>query len=220
MRWKKWRKPLTYLVVVLVGFAAVFGPLLWWKFYKPTPQDAATANYGLADVHNTSVPYLIFMALPRIFPDLIETYAHDGYDDGRSDQGGYAAFEFAWDEGEPLPKGFTIRRQGYQRVTANCALCHQANDPKGLGPVIAPPKLRGFNRFLAAAAKDARFNYLRVIAEIRLNYKLDPIDYLVYAWLIPETRVLLRRASAKLNQPDTPIGPGPVQQHRASAAVR
>ena len=58
------------------------------------------------------IPYPIFMILPRVFPDLVERYATEGYGPEKPGYGGYGAFGLAWEEGERLPVGLSIKRLG------------------------------------------------------------------------------------------------------------
>ena len=67
------------------------------------------------------------MILPRVFPDLVAKYATEGYGPKKPGFGGYGAFGLAWEEGQRLPFGLSIKRLGYERVTINCALCHTAS---------------------------------------------------------------------------------------------
>ena len=57
------------------------------------------------------------MILPRVFPDLVERYATEGYGPEKAGYGGYGAFGLAWEEGERLPIGLSIKRLGSERVT-------------------------------------------------------------------------------------------------------
>ena len=153
------------------------------------------------------IPYPIFMILPRVFPDLVERYATEGYGPGKAGYGGYGAFGLAWEEGERLPVGLSIKRLGYERVSLNCALCHTAS--YRLGP-DAPPQfavggpahtlnLQGLLRFLIAASHDRRFTAARLLPEIALHFPLDPIDTVIYStMLIPGTRAALRLAEHEL----------------------
>jgi mono/diheme cytochrome c family protein len=147
------------------------------------------------------------MILPRVFPDLVERYATQGYGPEKPGYGGYGAFGLAWEEGERLPAGLSIKRLGQERVTLNCALCHTAS--YRLGP-DAPPQfavggpahtlnLQGLLRFLIAASHDRRFTAARLMPEIALHFPLDALDWVTYSLvLIPKTRAALRLAEHEL----------------------
>ena len=112
--------------------AAGLGFVVWWKFFSSEPQpladERARFHYGsLGGELVAGIPYPIFMILPRVFPDLVERYATEGYGPEKPGYGGYGAFGLAWEEGERLPVGLSIKRLGQERVTLNCALCHTAS---------------------------------------------------------------------------------------------
>src|SRR5438067_10036038 len=122
------RRIATWLTVVLVLIAAG-AALVWWKFFTEGPQlladDRARFHYGsLGSELIAGMPYPLFMILPRVFPDLVEKYATEGYGPQKAGYGGYGAFGLSWEEGQRLPIGLSIKRLGYERVTINCALCH------------------------------------------------------------------------------------------------
>ena len=118
--------------VVAIVLAAGLGFVVWWKFFSSAPQqfadERARFHYGsLGGELVAGIPYPIFMILPRVFPDLVEQYATEGYGPEKPGYGGYGAFGLAWEEGERLPVGLSIKRLGYERVSLNCALCHTAS---------------------------------------------------------------------------------------------
>src|SRR6185369_17022914 len=125
--------------------------------------------------------------------------------------GGYGAFGLAWEQGERLPVGFSIRRMGFDRVTANCALCHTAtyrlaaqSDPVAVaGGPGHTVNVQGLLRFLFAAAEDRRFNAARILPEIMVHFPLDWIDRQIYAFiLIPKLRLALRLGERQLGWMD------------------
>ena len=150
-----------------------------------SPTTRARFHYGsLGGELVAGIPYPIFMILPRVFPDLVERYATEGYGPEKPGYGGYGAFGLAWEEGERLPVGLSIKRLGQERVSLNCALCHTAS--YRLTP-DAPPQfavggpahtlnLQGLLRFLIAASHDRRFTAARLMPEIALHFPLDAID--------------------------------------------
>jgi len=199
-------------VSVVVLFAAVVGGIIWWKFFTTEPQqladDSARFSYGsLESEALAGIPYPIFMILPRVFPDLVEKYATQGYGPAKAGYGGYGAFGLAWEEGQRLPVGLSIKRLGYERVTMNCALCHttryrlKPGEPPhfAVGGPAHTLNLQGLLRFLIAASHDRRFTAARLLPEIALNFPLDALDYTIYATvLIPGTRKALQLAEHEL----------------------
>ena len=205
-------KRLVIGLIVVVVLAAAGTALVWWKFFTEEPQrladDRTRFHYGSLDSELvTGMPYPLFMILPRVFPDLVEKYATEGYGPQKAGYGGYGAFGLAWEEGERLPIGLSIKRLGYERVTLNCALCHTTSYRLNRGE---PPRfavggpahtlnLQGLLRFLFAASHDRRFSASRLLPEIAVHFPLDPLDWLNYALvLIPATRAALHLAEHEL----------------------
>ncbi|MFN3232342.1 MAG: c-type cytochrome [Alphaproteobacteria bacterium] len=207
--WK--RRTLIALGFVLFLVATVAG-ITWWKFFKEGEQHFADETeqfkYGsLGGELLAGIPYPIFMILPRVFPDLI-----DGY-------GGYGAFGIAWEEGERLPIGLSIKRRGFERVTVNCALCHttsyrlspRENPRFAVGGPGHTVDVQALLRFLFAAANDRRFSSSRLLPEMALHFKMDWIDVALYKFaIIPATRKALLIAEGEMawmeDRPDW--GPG------------
>src|SRR6201996_4748466 len=219
---------LSALVLVLVVVLAV---VVWNKAFRSEPQTftAEAANFSQDDMRFAygtlgadaagGIPYPIFMILPRVFPDLAAKYAVAGYGPAKQSWGGYAAFGLSWEQGQRLPIGLSIRRVGYERVTANCALCHttryrlSASDDERFA--LAGPgsgtDVQALLRFLAACANDRRFTPERLMPEIALHFPLDAADGAMYsAWLIPKTRTGLQLIGHELAFADsrTAWGPG------------
>jgi mono/diheme cytochrome c family protein len=216
------RVAIGFVALLIVALAGAGG--IWWKFFREAPQsladDAARFKYGSLDGEAIAgIPYPIFMILPRIFPDLIERYATEGYGPAKAAYGGYGAFGLAWEEGQRLPVGLSIRQLGYDRVTMNCALCHTTryrltlDEPPhiaGGGPAHTL-NLQGLLRFLFAAAHDQRFTAARMLPEIALHFPLDALDSAIYSTvLIPGTRTALLLAEHELGWMNgkPPWGPG------------
>jgi mono/diheme cytochrome c family protein len=219
------------LGAVLV-FLLITGSLLTWeKFFRTAPQDMqpGAAAFSPADMRFAygslggeqlgGIPYPIFMVLPRVFPDLVQKYAAQGYGPEKRTWGGYGAFGFAWEQGQRLPVGLSIRRAGYERVTGNCALCHTAtwrlspNDDEHivLGGPAHTANLQALARFLFACAHDDRFTPERLVPEIALHFPLDAADkVLLSTVIVPETRAELLLAGRELAfmNAKTPWGPG------------
>ncbi len=208
-RWKRW---VAGLLVVIVVFGTAGAVLAWWKFFKPGEQrfadPVARFEYGSLDGELLAgLPYPIFMILPRVFPDLVTKYATEGYGPKKAGFGGYGAFGLAWEEGQRLPFGLSIKRLGYDRVTINCALCHTASyrlgandEPRfAVGGPAHTLNLQGLLRFLIAASHDERFSATRLLPEISVHFPLDWIDRADYASvLIPATRKALHLVEGQL----------------------
>jgi hypothetical protein len=164
------------------------------------------------------IPYPVFMILPRVFPDLVAKYATEGYGPQKAGYGGYGAFGLAWEEGQRLPFGLSIKRLGYERVTINCALCHTASyrlsgddQPHfAAGGPAHTLNLQGLLRFLIAASHDERFSATRLLPEISVHFPMDWFDWANYASvLIPATRTALHFAENQLGWMDTRPAWGP-----------
>jgi mono/diheme cytochrome c family protein len=207
-------------VVLLVAGG---GALFWWKYLKQGGQtfadDRERFTYGsLGGELVAGLPYPIFMILPRVFPDLVAQYATAGYGPAKAAYGGYGAFGLAWEEGQRLPAGLSIKRLGYERVSLNCAICHTASYRLSAdGPpnfAVGGPahtlNLQGLLRFLFAASHDRRFTSARLMPEIALHFPLDSLDWANYSFvLIPKTRAALHLAEHELGWMDKKPAWGP-----------
>lgn len=138
-------------------------------------------KYGsLGAEWDLGVPYPIFHAMPRVFPDLMPG------------PGGYAAFGIPWEEGRELPVGFSKKTVGFPRITQTCAICHAAQyrTSPDAGPVIVPTgpshttDAMAFLDFLEAAANDPRWSAEGMMGEITRNFDLGIDDRLIYRFLI------------------------------------
>ena len=208
LRWLRW------LIPVLVLVSAV-GVVAWYKLMRVVPQprfadEAERFKYGSIGAENTrGLPYWIWVVLPRVFPDYLPG------------PGGYASFGLVWEPGQELPVGFSKQTIGFPRVANNCAICHvgtwRATDHDQPQVVVAAPAhttdVQGMIRFLTRCAEDPRFNADTLLAEIRRETHLSPLDRLLYRYaIIPLTRrALLRQGEqfAWMNRPGWPDwGPG------------
>lgn len=185
---RKPRRLWPWLLAGLALLAAVGGFITWDRFFREHPQpDWVTATpdsrfkYGsIGAEQDAGIPYWIYYALPRLFPDKLPG------------PGGYAAFGVAWEQGQELPVGFTKKRIGFDRVANNCAACHIARyraapDAEPTLVVAGPSHtldLEAFFRFLVDCAKDPRFNPDTLMNEINMATDLDLIDSLAYRFLI------------------------------------
>ncbi|HJQ56607.1 MAG TPA: c-type cytochrome [Vineibacter sp.] len=220
-----WKRNLLVLAAVAIPLTVVAGVLFWWKFLKSEAQvfarDDATQRfkYGSLDAELLAgIPYQIFMVLPRVFPDLVEKYATAGYGPAKPGHGGYGAFGLAWEEGQRLPVGLSVRRLGFERVTANCALCHTtsyrfAPDDLPRFAVGGPGhtvNVQGLLRFLFAAANDRRFSATRLLPEMALQFDFDLLDKAIFALvIIPKTKLALQLGERELGWIDSKPAWGP-----------
>src|SRR6187549_1313371 len=88
--------------VALLLFGAGGGLFAWVKFFREEPERAFANEverfkYGsIGGEADAGLPYWIWMALPRVFPDLLPGP-------------GYRSLGVIWEDGEELPVGFTKR---------------------------------------------------------------------------------------------------------------
>ncbi|HET6519666.1 MAG TPA: cytochrome c [Geminicoccaceae bacterium] len=189
----RWIRRAAIALAVLLALGGATFAVVFWKLFREGEQsfasDVERFKYGsLGAELIAGVPYPIFMILPRVFPDLLPG------------PGGYGALGFPWEEGRRLPVGFSIKRLGFERVTANCALCHTT--PYRLAPDENPrlavggpghtANIQGLLRFLFAAANDGRFTGARLLPEMALHFNFDWLDWVLYKlFIIPATRLVL-----------------------------
>jgi hypothetical protein len=190
-------------VLLLVGVAA-FG--VWYKMYRVAAQPGwITADkrddflYGsVGDEGTAGIPYWIWLALPRIFPEYLPG------------PGGYAALGFSWEESKEMPAGFAKQTVGYVRVAGNCAICHaysRSNGPDAAPTVFAAgpghtAEVQSLLVFYQRCAQDPRFNADNILDEVSMATKLSFLDGLIYRYiLIPNTRKrFLQKDQAILDQ--------------------
>lgn len=128
----------------------------------------------------TGVPYLIWLVLPRVFPDYLPP------------AGSYATLGLSWPPGRDLPAGLSRASDRYSTVAVNCAACHQST-PRGDAAA-----LQRYTRFLGTAAADPRFSSAAILGEIAKNYELSTLDRLRYRlFVIPRTRARLRELAGR-----------------------
>src|SRR4051794_9308261 len=102
------------LVVAVVGLVA-YDKLL--RRVIPTyASDEEHFKYGsIGNDGASGLPYPIWVALPKVFPDLLPG------------PGGYASLGLRWEAGRDqsnAPIGFSRARVGFERMAINCAFCH------------------------------------------------------------------------------------------------
>ncbi len=192
---KKTKRLIVKLLTVVVILGAILGSFVWYKLFRKVPLHYETAEehfkYGSVGAEEPSgVPYLIWLVLPRMFPEKLPG------------QGGYSALGAVWEEGHELPIGFTKMTIGFPRVGVNCAVCHTTTvrtTPKDkpmifLGGPSSRFRSQDYLRFLFACASDPRFNADNVLQEIDRVYRLSWVDRLLYRHLIiPQTKRTLMK---------------------------
>ena len=192
---------LGWLLIVLVLLMGAVSLHVYYRLYRvaPVPQFASAQDHFLYGSIGTEeergVPYLIWLVLPRVFPEYLPG------------PGGYASIGIMAHDGHEMPIGFSKVDIGVSRVGVNCALCHTAT--VRAAPADAPMVYPGapahqtgaqeYMRFLVAAASDPRFTAGTILNEISRNVNLSLPDQLLYRFvLIPKTRrALLRLADEK-----------------------
>jgi len=152
------------------------------------------ASIGIEE--NEGLPYWIWQALPRMFPEKLPG------------PGGYSSFGIIWEQGKEMPVGFTKKRvSGVDRVAINCAFCHTAivRTARDAAPMIVPGgpsnqlDPQAYVRFLQAAATDPRFNAGEVMTAIDQLTDLSWLDRLQYRFLyIPGVRKALEKQKRDL----------------------
>jgi len=190
---------------ILIGLVLLAGAVGLYGYYglrraAPVPQFASAeeqflyGSIGTEDEHG--VPYLIWLVLPRIFPEYLPA------------PGGYASIGLVARDGHEMPIGLSKVQIGVQRVGVNCALCHTATvrtNPGELPRVFpgAPAHQVGaqeYGRFLYSAASDPRFTADTILNEIARSVHLSLPDQLLYRFvLIPETREALLRLGGEVS---------------------
>lgn len=194
---KSKRKRIAITVIVILVIAGILGGIGWYKLFRRVPVHYASADehfkYGSVGAEEPAgVPYLIWLVLPRMFPEKLPG------------PGGYTALGAVWEEGRELPVGFTKMTIGFPRVAVNCAVCHTTTvrmTPKDKPLMFSGgPSSRfmpqAYLRFLFACASDPRFNADNILREIERVQKLSFLDQMLYRYLIiPQTkRTLVKQA--------------------------
>jgi len=200
------------LSVVVAVIVVLFGAwLMWDRLYRERPQPASITSdmdeaflYGsIGNESDVGLPYWVAVVLPRVFG---ERYLPG--------PGGYAAV-LPWEEGKELPVGFSKKQVGVDRVGFNCALCHtterrfKEHDTKRIVDAgqLHVADIKGLADFFARSASDARFNADTILTEIDLAYRLNPIDRLLYRYvLIPRSRQRLIELGRWLTSPHARSG--------------
>ncbi len=180
-RWLKITGLVTLILAVVLG---IVGYNRFMRDYGAPVFDNPDDRFKYGSMgaeSDAGIPYWIFYALPRVFPDKLPKPGI-----------GYASFGVVWEEGHELPVGFSKRRIGFDRVANTCASCHVSSyrtkhDETPTLIVTGPNHtldLEAFFRFLVDCAKDPRFNADTLMAEIDLAADMDWLDRMAYRYLI------------------------------------
>jgi hypothetical protein len=200
-------------IVLVVGALGGFG--LWYYLLRTQPDfEGATPEehfkHGAIGLSTESrLPYYIWQVLPTMFPEKMPRAA------------GWASFGFIFEPGQEIPIGFSLRRNGYPALEANCSLCHTGtyrtsptDTPKViLGAPAHTIDLEAFQHFLYACASDPRFTPANVLKAINQVHQTSWFEGLVYQYaIIPVTKHgLLEQQIANSWQAGRPTeGPGRV----------
>ncbi len=114
-------------------------------------------KYGsIGSEDRQGVPYSLWLALPRVFADLLP----------KGQGNGYERFGFIYEPGRRRPIGTSLREKPLGQQGLNCAVCHTAmvrESPKARPRVVLGMPANQFNlqayvNFLRACGRDERFN--------------------------------------------------------------
>ncbi len=235
------RRRIRLFILLLLLLAVVLGGVylyLWLtaNYSIDFSDDREHFKYGSIGSEEGHVPYLIWKALPRVFPEYLPERAGNGYE----------RFGFIVEGGRDVPVGFSKRRaRGLDLVGLNCAVCHtgtvRAAPDESRSIVLGMPAHRldvlAYFRFLIRCAEDERFNTEVLLDAIAQDGRLGFIDRLVQKAAVSPTRdgILLTRWRIRyleapenfgLRTPDRhPVkypdwGPGRVDTTNALKALR
>jgi mono/diheme cytochrome c family protein len=225
-RRRRWRLyPLVILValLLLVGLiAVVVGASLLLRLARDSSPrfDDPVAHFTHGSIGaepESGLPYWVWQALPRIYPDAFN---------GRLD---YGAFGFLYGKDkngrqDDLPIGISRRNyRGVELVWFNCAVCHVGTWRQGEGQtqhvVAGMPSnnldIHRFIRFVLGTAGDERLAPDNLMAAMRAaGAKFGRVDELVWRlYVIPRVREGLVARSSRLHRfvmEQSPWGPGRV----------
>lgn len=192
-----WRRPVVKIsLAALVIAAALVGYGLWKYLLRAEPDTEYTSDedhfkHGAIGLSSQSrFPYWIFRVMPDLFGDKLPG------------PGGWASFGFIIEPGSEIPVGFSLRRQGYPALEANCSLCHTGTYRKSpddsehviLGAPAHTLDLESFQHFLSDCAADPRFTPANVVNAIQRVHPMGWFEAAIYRQMIvPVTRYSLLR---------------------------
>lgn len=194
-----------WIRVVVLLLAGVGGLIVaaWLLLFRPVAQrtivDPVQAfNYGsIGNEAEQGLPYWIWWALPRVFPEYLLS-PNDGY--------GSLGLYWAPNWETELPVGLSRKTVGViPRVSVNCAFCHQGSFrllgerhstlvPGGAGTRVDP---QAYLRFLARVGQDRRFGADTIMAALD-GQGLPWWERLLYRYvLIPATGKALKAQAVR-----------------------
>ncbi len=153
------------------------------------------------------IPLRIWEVLPDMFPEKLP---------GK----GYASLGFVYEPGHDTPIGLARRKVIIDRLGMNCAICHTGtvrdtpDSPRRIYLTMPANTfdLQAYLRFLVACVSDGRFTADNVVREIDARHRLDPVERIIYAQAVYQTREILltraRQTAFMASRPDW--GPGRV----------
>ena len=211
----KRRRNRRLFILILVLLA-----LFLWLSYAYSPSRPVVYSdplehfkYGSvgSDIEN-GLPLAILRVMPRMFPEYLPEGAPRDL----------TAFGFIQEPGRDRPIGFSERRRFIDLVGFNCAACHvgvvresetaQARIIPGMPANTV--NIQALLNFMFACAADNRFNPDAVIAEIRKDERLNPLDRFFYRAAVTQMKAGLLIRKAQLDRFLMPshaeFGPGRV----------
>ncbi|MCA8949529.1 MAG: cytochrome c, partial [Planctomycetes bacterium] len=176
----------------------------------------------------SGIPYSIWQALPRLFP---EKFAAGSGAAATAAAADYSSFGLIYEPGADLPIGVSKRRvQGIDRVFVNCAVCHvgTVRDTPESAPriVLGMPanalRLAEFETMLFDAAADERFSPPILMAEIEAMGHEDWLNRVLLRWFgigLMRDRLLTLRQRFSFMQRQPAWGPGRVDTFNSPKAL-
>ena len=179
-----------FILVLLLGSVWY---LNWVHLARKVPMTYASPeqqfNSGaIAETPIASVPYWIWLILPRLFPEKLPG------------PGGYVSLKMNWEAGEEVPAGLTKQTIGFPQVGLNCAACHHAtfssSNTGDLSMILtdsAPTfDVQGYINFLRNSATDPRFNAGYLLNKLQDVYELSWLEQYFYRYkIIPQSKQAL-----------------------------
>lgn len=198
------------IAIVVVGVGIAYGVVSSRNDPETHAGIMEHFKYGsIGSEGNQGVPYSLWLALPRAFPQHLPK--------GRGQ--GYERLGFIYEPRQRRPIGTSYRAAPLGQVGLNCAVCHTSmvrEAPRAAPRVVLGMPANQFNlqayvKFLRACGADSRFDADALMPEIR---RADPsfgfLDELVYRMVvIPRTREALRRLADDFGWMDRRPAQGP-----------
>ena len=198
--WTKFGRAIATFAVILVLLLGTGGYVVWDNFLREVPVSydslEDTYKYGsLGAEQQQSIPYWIWLILPRLFPEYLPS------------SGGYTSLDMVWEDGQELPVGFSKKTIGYPRVSPTCAACHASIVRQTIEnkPTLIPTgsvnqfDWKEYIRFLNDSASDPRFTADYLLNEISYNHRFSWLEKLLYRYqIIPQTKQRLLEQAESL----------------------